>query len=94
MRELGRLMERAGEEEYAAYVKEQYEILKERINEAAWGGKWYARALSSKGNIGSSDSPGSRIYLNAQTWAVLAGVADKEKLPLVLEAVDLSLIHI
>lgn len=88
LRELGRLMERAGEEEYAAYVKEQYEILKERINEAAWGGKWYARALSSKGNIGSSDSPGSRIYLNAQTWAVLAGVADKEKLPLVLEAVD------
>lgn len=88
LRELGRLMERAGEEEYAAYVKEQYEILKERINEAAWDGKWYARALSSKGNIGSADSPGSRIYLNAQTWAVLAGVTDKEKLPLVLEAVD------
>lgn len=88
LRELERLMERAGEEEYAAYVKEQYEILKERINEAAWDGKWYARALSDKGNIGSADSPGSRIYLNAQTWAVLAGVADKEKLPLVLEAVD------
>ena len=62
--------------------------LKERINEAAWGGKWYARALSSKGNIGSSDSPGNVTTLNAQTWAVLAGVADKEKLPLVLEAVD------
>lgn len=88
LRELERLMERAGEEEYAAYVKEQYEILKERINKAAWDGKWYARALSCKGNIGSADSTGSRIYLNAQTWAVLSGVADEEKLPLVLEAVD------
>lgn len=88
LRELERLMERAGEEDYARYAGEQYEILKERINGAAWDGKWYARALSAKGTIGSADSPGSRIYLNAQTWAVLSGVADEEKLPLVLEAVD------
>lgn len=52
------------------------------------GWKWYARALSSKGNVGTQDSAGSKIYLNAQTWAVLAGVADGDRLSQVLEAVD------
>ncbi len=88
LRELARLMEYAGDKEYARFLKEEYDKLKSDINRYAWDGNWYARALSEKGNIGSKDSRGSRIYLNAQTWAVLAGVADEEKLPKVLEAVD------
>ena len=39
-------------------------------------------------NIGSKNSEGSKIYLNAQTWAVLGDVADAEKLPKILKAVD------
>ena len=58
------------------------------INQAAWNGNWYARALSRKGDIGTKDSKGSKIYLNAQTWAVLADVADDEKLPELLRSVD------
>ena len=38
--------------------------------------------------IGSKNSEGSKIYLNAQTWAVLGDVADAEKLPKILKAVD------
>ena len=41
-----------------------------------------------KGDIGTKDSKGSKIYLNAQTWAVLADVADDEKLPELLQSVD------
>ena len=88
LRELARLMEYAGDKEYARFLKEEYDKLKSDINRYAWDGNWYARALSEKGNIGSKDIRCSRIYLNAQTWAVLAGVADEEKLPKVLEAVD------
>lgn len=46
------------------------------------------RALSDVENIGSKKSEGSKIYLNAQTWAVLGDVADEERLPLVLKSVD------
>lgn len=88
LRELARLMEYTGDKEYARFLREEYDKLKADINRYAWDGSWYARALSEKGNIGSKESRGSRIYLNAQTWAVLAGVADEEKLPKVLEAVD------
>ncbi len=45
------------------------------------GWVWYMRALSDVENIGSKNSEGSKIYLNAQTWAVLGDVADAEKLP-------------
>ena len=88
LRELARLMEYAGDKEYARFLSEEYDKLKTDINRYAWDGSWYARALSEKENIGTKDSRGSRIYLNAQTWAVLAGVAEEEKLPKVLEAVD------
>ena len=88
LRELARLMEYAGDKGYARFLRDEYDKLKADINRHAWDGNWYARALSEKGNIGSKESRGSRIYLNAQTWAVLAGVTDEEKLPKVLEAVD------
>lgn len=86
--ELRHLMEYTGDTEYAQFLAEEYKKLKADINKAAWDGDWYARALSSKGNVGSKDSSGSKIYLNAQTWAVLSGVADGDKLTRVLRAVD------
>lgn len=86
--ELKLLMEETGDLEYARFLALEYEVLKNRINEAAWDGDWYVRALSKEERIGSRDSEGSRIYLNAQTWAVLAQAPDDEKLPRVLKAVD------
>ncbi len=88
LKELQALMKKAGDMDYAGFLQREYEILKSDINEHAWDGKWYMRALSTAENIGSKNSRGSKIYLNAQTWAVLADVAEGEKLSFVLEAVD------
>ena len=88
LKELELLMKKYGDREYAQTIAEEYETLKNSINEKAWDGGWYMRALSTVENIGSKDSSGSKIYLNAQTWAVLGDVADESKLPLVLQAVD------
>lgn len=88
LKELRILMEKTGRTDYAGFLEKEYEILKDSINEHAWDGKWYMRALSTVENIGSKNSQGSKIYLNAQTWAVLADVADGERRSLTLEAVD------
>lgn len=88
LKELEGLMRAYGDEEYAETLAAEYEALKNSINENAWDGGWYMRALSRTENIGAKDSSGSKIYLNAQVWAVLAGVADETRLPLVLQAVD------
>lgn len=88
LKELRELMEEAGDRDYADFLEKEYRILKETINREAWDGKWYARALTREGKIGAQESTGSKIYLNAQTWAVLGGVAEGERLWQVLEAVD------
>ena len=72
----------------AAFAQEAFEEMKRCINLAAWDGDWYVRALAKTENIGSRASRGSKIYLNAQTWAVLGDVADEDKLPKVLSAID------
>lgn len=87
LNELALLMDRV-DTAYAGELRREYMALKACINEKAWDGKWYMRALSADENIGSAQSEGSKIYLNAQTWAVLADVADGDRLPIVLAAVD------
>ncbi len=88
LKELRQLVLQYGDADYAETLAAEYETMKASINEKAWDGGWYMRALSTVENIGSKDSAGSTIYLNAQTWAVLGDVADAERLPLVLQAVD------
>lgn len=88
LKELERLMEKAGDTEYAAFLAQEYETMRRTINEKAWDGEWYMRALSKEENIGSKDSRGSKIYLNAQTWAVLGDVVEEEKLPKLIQSVD------
>ena len=89
LREMKRLMEKTGEMEYANYLEKEYQILKKQINDVAWDGDWYMRALSKEENIGSKYSEGSKIYLNAQTWAVLADVLDdEERLQKLVKSVD------
>lgn len=75
-------------EDCAAFLHEARTDLAACINRYAWDGQWYLRALADRENIGSRDSSGSMIYLNAQTWAVLADVADETKLLALLQAVD------
>lgn len=86
--EFAGLMEAAGDTDYAAYLKEQYEILKAAVNEKAWDGSWYVRALTKDGKIGSKDSEGSKLYLNAQTWGILGDVVPAERLKQVEASID------
>ena len=88
LKEFKKLMEKLGDTEYAAFLENEYEILRRTINEKSWDGEWYMRALSLEENIGSKDSRGSKIYLNAQTWAVLGDVVPEERLPELIQAVD------
>lgn len=88
LRELREMMLWLGDTEYADFLLKAFDEMKTSINRNAWDGAWYARALAPTENIGSRDSSGSKIYLNAQTWAVLGDVAEPERLPALLKAVD------
>ncbi len=55
--------------------------LESAVNEHCWEGDRFIRAFGAGGRkIGSRESKAGKIFLNAQTWAVIAGIADRERL--------------
>jgi cellobiose phosphorylase len=51
------------------------------IEAHAWDGDWYIRAFGEAGRkIGSKANAAGRIFINTQSWAVIAGLADRARL--------------
>jgi N,N'-diacetylchitobiose phosphorylase len=61
---------------YTEYLNEFEKI----INEYTWDGEWFLRGyLDSGEKLGGKDSRQSKIFINSQTWSVIANVFSKEK---------------
>ncbi len=59
------------------------------VNRHFWDGDWYQRATKDDGEvIGSKRCRDGRIYLNAQTWAVLHDVVPKRRLARMMKATE------
>ncbi|MGC8863245.1 MAG: GH36-type glycosyl hydrolase domain-containing protein [Armatimonadota bacterium] len=79
--------------ETAARYREQYEIIRRAVNERCWDGEWYIRGIRDDGEvIGSSRNKEGRIFMNAQSWAVISGVADGDRAGLAMDSADRLLI--
>jgi cellobiose phosphorylase len=53
---------------------------KTHVNEMAWDGDWYLRAYDDSGNpVGSAKRKEGKIYVNAQSWAVISQIASEER---------------
>jgi cellobiose phosphorylase len=64
---------------YKRYSKKSIE-LKKAFDKYAWDGEWFWRATKDDGKkVGSKTSPEGKIYLNAQTWSVISGIAENTK---------------
>jgi len=70
----------SGREKDIESFREMGDEMKQAINETCWDGDWYLRAYDIDGNpIGSHRNKEGQIFLNAQSWAVISGVADAER---------------
>jgi cellobiose phosphorylase len=68
---------------------EKAKQMKDAINQTGWDGEWYLAGYTDKGlKVGSRSEREGSIYLNSQTWAVLTGVAEGERLKKCLNAID------
>lgn len=64
----------------AARFREEARSLREAVNRHGWDGKWYWRASTDSGKLlGSAENAQGRIFLNAQTWAVIADTAPPDR---------------
>lgn len=71
----------------ATRFRQEAASIKQSVNDHAWDGQWYWRATTDAGAlIGSKESPEGKIFLNAQTWAVLGATADPERAALALRS--------
>ncbi len=57
-----------------------YRQQKDIVNKIAWDGEWYRRAIMDSGQfLGSKDNEEAKIWLNAQSWSIISGFADKSR---------------
>jgi cellobiose phosphorylase len=64
----------------ASQFRREADQLRAAINEFTWDGAWYQRATRDNGDmVGSHQSREGRIFLNAQTWAILSGSAPEDR---------------
>jgi len=57
-----------------------YKNLGETVNKYCWDGEWYLRAFRDNGEpIGIKAHKQGQIFLNAQSWAVISGLAPKDR---------------
>ncbi len=71
---------RSGRADLAADFEERRAALTAAINAHGWDGEWYLRGTLDDGRpLGSSSSRVGRIFLNAQTWAILNDVAPPDR---------------
>lgn len=84
---LADLYEHLGDKARAATLRKKSAKMARQVNKVAWDGAWYVRAWQDNGQVmGSKRSPKGKIFLNAQTWAVMAGVADVKRARQVMDS--------
>jgi len=81
--------DRRGETSISERYRRSAASLREAINRVAWDGEWYWRATNDRGELlGSHVNTEGRIFLNAQTWAILSGTASTERADQVWQSIE------
>lgn len=93
LRRFSKVCRKIGLEDRARLYEQKAEELKERINEHGWDGEWYWRASKDDGGlIGSRSCGEGKIYLNAQTWAIINEVAPPERVEKIKQSIEKHLL--
>ncbi|MEO0575957.1 MAG: NdvB protein [Pseudomonadota bacterium] len=59
------------------------------VQKYLWDGEWFARGITDDGrSFGVSDDSEGSLFLNPQTWAIMAGVASTEQCRRMIDAID------
>jgi cellobiose phosphorylase len=78
--------------EHAREWKARAANLRAALNDRAWDGHYYFGATKdSGGKLGSEENTEGSLWLNPQTWAVIAGVADPDRASAVMDVVEKKL---
>lgn len=81
--------ENAGDSTRADRYRALVDELNQALNTHLWDGAWYGRGITDDNVVfGVSKDPEGRIFLNAQSWALLCGAPDAEQQQQLIQAVE------
>lgn len=73
----------------AVWAREHLAELDKKLQDQAWDGKWFLRAFRENGQtLGSQNNDEGKIFLNAQSWAVISGAATPEQAQTAMDSVE------
>ncbi len=79
IKELLPILEVLGKHDLHSRYNKIYGDIFEAINKEMWDGRWYSRGTTNNGDlIGSHHNSEGMIFLNAQSWPIIAGLADHD----------------
>jgi len=88
------LCERRGQDEPAAGYRQRASDLAQAIELSAWDGEWYLRAFYDDGSLlGSSENQECQIDSIAQSWGVLSGGGDPQRVAQAMQSVSERLVR-
>lgn len=83
------ICEKVGRNDLQEKYFNESEKLKNAINNYSWDGSWFWRATKDNGEkIGSKENEEGKIFLNAQTWSVIADSTDEERKKIAMKSVE------
>ena len=83
------LAEKLGRNEDAAYYRAMAEHVKDVCEHVLWDGSWYIRGITADNRkIGTHTDAEGKVHLESNAWAVLSGVASKERGEQALRAIQ------
>ncbi len=89
LQDMSELSEFIGEKEKAENYTKRLTNIKQAINDNAWDGEWYCRCFDDNGDpLGSHKNKCAEIFIEPQSWALLAGVADVSRREILLNATE------
>lgn len=88
MKELTELYAVTGDIAFSSFAADRYKTFAAAVNKYGWNGDYYVRALSKFGAVGDKSSAYGNFYINAQSFAILAGIVPADRLEKLLAQVD------
>lgn len=78
-----------GESNYKLVLQNYYAEMKKAVNEHLWDGKWWIRYFKPTGEpLGSDKNTYGKLFTNGQSWPVIAGFAEGERMITALDTVN------
>lgn len=81
-----------GDEALANEMRTHAQRMAEAVQRHLWDGQWFARGITDQGRtFGTARDEEGRLFLNPQSWAILAGIASEDQAAHVIEAAQREL---